>query len=477
MAALQERIDYLESKMTDSQLKLKDLQQSSIATKNSTLQLLDETDAVPIIGQARTTPLRVTKAQNVRGILCDVRFVSMRLQDSGSYKKSEGELPFDEPDASESSDKNAPPLMIETYFAKDGKREKTQIKITSKGLQELMKSTMKTMLSHEGGSVWKDRTVTLSTRNVPMIRCFDQLRAAAEGNETPPNTNATKKDRDELKSFVRIIEQVEKELFQNRESIRKTKEVDYENIWILFPPGAEIIAYPFSNMPQIFVVHRHMLKDSKRVITCWAYDWDGSELIRSLYDFEIPEFRDTKSVLDLPCYPLQYYEDPANGTDLAELRRRLIQRGKKFKKLCVRPPKDGPMFQCNGEITYQNAIEYSDRFTFQRLLFTDDPLQPIDDLLSHRSKFKVIIDAASYYRYGPGSSRLGHKSPVPSTACHCHLCRISGFRKCLEAQFKNPNSTNNFDNENVVFPTAKGLRLYDGSQTLGPDSARYGRNY
>jgi hypothetical protein len=402
------------------------------------VSLSERTDAVPPKKLTDNNELDI-KAQYIPGIFCDVRFVSMKLQDNGDHKKIPQEFPFEGPNAQENNSKDTPPLLVETYYSKDGKKEKALIKISSKGLQGLMENTIKAMLSHESGSVWKDRVVVLSSRNVPVLHCFDELQKVAEGEKTPPGTRPTDTDRKELKSFLLIVQQVEKELFEGWESIKKAKEVDYVNIWMLFPPGSEVVAFPFSNLPQIFLVHRHVFDEKSLIITCWAYDWNGTELTRNLYEFHILSFKDRKSVFDLPCYPLKYYADSANGTPIAELRRKLIERGKKFKDLCVRPEKDGRMFQCDGEILYDSPRDTSKHTGLISLLF--DPLWRTTDIpLKYEGKSKVMVDAALYNRYGMGMSRFGSLTPTSGRPCDCSLCSQSGHRKKWQTEFNTTQS-------------------------------------
>ena len=108
-------------------------------------------------------------------------------------------------------------------------------------------------------------------------------------------------------------------------------------------------------------------------LTCWAYDWNGEKFNRVPYDFYIEHFDGTKSINTLDHCPLYYH------TNTDKVRNRLINRGKRYRDLCI--CKSGSqMFDYNGfTIEDQKGITRHDtgqrvRWTLFYLLNTKRPI-------------------------------------------------------------------------------------------------------
>lgn len=132
LAALQERIGLLEVMITELQTRLKSspLLPESLSTE-STLQ----PDSSVVLPDSKDKTLQ---PQLSPGILCDVEWINIEQQNLGNYVRCPG-CPPSQGLLARSSGEPVPPLRVETYFNRDREREKTVIKVESKGLQELIK--------------------------------------------------------------------------------------------------------------------------------------------------------------------------------------------------------------------------------------------------------------------------------------------------------------------------------------------------
>jgi hypothetical protein len=144
--------------------------------------------------------------------------------------------------------------------------------------------------------------------------------------------------------------------FKTRESNLKANLTTYDTMWSLFIPGEKVYAKPFLNSPQVFVVDippywlERRSPPPKLHVDCWCYDWNGKEMVKVYYSIEIERFRGTKSINELACYPLKYYQDENSAIkNEGELIRSLVNRGKTYDKI-VRGPKGAKqMYAYNGD--------------------------------------------------------------------------------------------------------------------------------
>ena len=103
--------------------------------------------------------------------------------------------------------------------------------------------------------------------------------------------------------------------------------------------------------PQAFIVKESTDYISKRrrndgrswSFECWAYDWNGTTFSRVPAEFTFEEFKGTRSISSLSCYPLKCHrentddgsvsDNPGNSKSIAEV---LIKRGKRYRELCLK---------------------------------------------------------------------------------------------------------------------------------------------
>jgi hypothetical protein len=170
-----------------------------------------------------------------------------------------------------------------------------------------------------------------------------------------------KEDLTALLEQVRLTPDVKKFL-SGLESVQKSRTIDFNSLWILFPPGALIYASPFLNAHQVFVVKEcsskiytesdsDNSKDDKRVwhLHCWTYDWDGKKFNRVPVFFKFYDFQGERTINTLPCHPLSQHFSGDNAKDEeAAFREKLVERGSLFERYCTKVA-GAQMFDYSGK--------------------------------------------------------------------------------------------------------------------------------
>ena len=118
----------------------------------------------------------------------------------------------------------------------------------------------------------------------------------------------------ELLEMIKAAPELE-QYFKTRKSNRSASITTFETMWTLFSPKTEIVARPFLDTPQAFVVSTAPIPYDPKVaslsVVCWCWDWNGKEMVQVYHHLRIEAFRGTKDISSLPCYPIKYYKDEA----------------------------------------------------------------------------------------------------------------------------------------------------------------------
>lgn len=146
----------------------------------------------------------------------------------------------------------------------------------------------------------------------------------------------------------------------------KTNTVSFEYLWTLFPPGELVVGKPFMDRWQAFVVKFCVASYKKKgssgesgqkwILECWTYDWNGTVFRRVPVEFSFDEFKATKSITALLCYPLRYHRDCSDDANSVggkvsgeSLKQRLIKRGERYRELCLKR-RGRQIFDYEGEL-------------------------------------------------------------------------------------------------------------------------------
>lgn len=148
-----------------------------------------------------------------------------------------------------------------------------------------------------------------------------------------------------------------------REMQEKTNTVTFEYLWTIFPPGELVFSSAFMERPQAFIVKfsdSDYMRDSGSgkawILDCWTYDWNGTTFCRAPVEFSFENFKGTKSITSLSCYPLKFHRptsDDVSSTGVSDsgeaIRQSLIKRGERFRELCLKR-KGRQMFDYEGDL-------------------------------------------------------------------------------------------------------------------------------
>ncbi len=239
-------------------------------------------------------------------------------------------------------------------FDKKNRYSKIRVEILSEPLADLLKEN----LSHHLKFPHHEKDISFFSPFEVLVHNWTKLLGVAEPCSGP---NAKQNiARDDLKQLMKQISTSTElsQYFQDFEPALMPKTVTFTFLWTIFPPGCLIYSTPVMQKDQIWVLQgfdEEEHDDSKKRFThtCWVYDWNGETFNRVPYELHIDSFSGTKSIDTLECYPLEHHHD------VKAIRTRLIQRGKKYRDLCIR--KSGSqMFDYNG-----NSIEDQQGITRQ----------------------------------------------------------------------------------------------------------------
>ncbi|RWA11929.1 hypothetical protein EKO27_g3176 [Xylaria grammica] len=262
--------------------------------------------------------------------------------------------------------------------------------------------------------------------------------------------------RNDLKELLRIISTSSGDVrldryFKDRKALLSEGTIRHEALWTLFPPGTLIVGQPCHEEPQIFVVEscqKSVRVDQKFGIVCYSFDWNGTVFSRVPFVMEIEQWgRERKSVTSLPFYPLEFHEE--NGLSRKEsidtLKKRLVDRGRKFVSFCV-AEKGKQMFNYSNGAAYfhrggtllqlrrtNSSIELDDQQRGSLSDISDDRAAAAVGLKASWTPIEgaVIVDFASFLTYQPQAPILGSLSRYEGS-----LVELSPSRRA-QSVFKN----------------------------------------
>ena len=169
--------------------------------------------------------------------------------------------------------------------------------------------------------------------------------------------------------------------FRTRDDLAKTRTITFETLWTLFPQGSMVVARPFLDEEQLFLVasfktderHPYYVNEEEETtfnVTAYSYDWNGTSFNRVPFEFKIPEFQDKKGVFELPIYPINMHQSRDGGKQgialIDKLKTDLIARGKLYRNYCI-AERGKQTFQYHGVACYKQGSEL-----FSSLDFDDD---------------------------------------------------------------------------------------------------------
>lgn len=222
--------------------------------------------------------------------------------------------------------------------------------IPLQGLKYLLRDTM----THVERESFETASIGFDSPFSDIVYNWSALEKASKPQTT--DENELRDARSDLKLLldnVRISEPRKlKVYFKDRDSHFRAKTITFGTLWTLFKPGTKVLARPFMDEWQMFEVQTNWSYrnppemeepddgagfDQFRSFNlfCAGFDWDGKHFRRYTYGFKFEKFEGRRLISELKCFPIEYWSAGNSRVELSELKEELIERGKKFSRLCT----------------------------------------------------------------------------------------------------------------------------------------------
>jgi hypothetical protein len=213
-----------------------------------------------------------------------------------------------------------------------------EIEIHSQVLKDLLAQT---------SPLWKD----LVTGSDPFISArwpfhefvwnWDAHQAACEPQKA--DSDDIRLAREDLRKALRLVRKCQtlSSYFRVRESLLKAKKKKVDFLWTLYGHATKVFARSYMDEWQMFEVNSCFwppYKGRRFRITCSSLDWNGHNFSDYNYDFYIRNFTGEEPISSLNVIPIEYFREDGDGADSTQLRKRLIERGRKYFRLCTQEP-------------------------------------------------------------------------------------------------------------------------------------------
>ncbi|KAL1306189.1 hypothetical protein AAFC00_004291 [Neodothiora populina] len=307
-------------------------------------------------------------------------------------------------------------------YAPDIDQEPAEIIFENNGLWELLKSELNYFPDH----TFRGDAKLIKSPYPALVWNWDRLVKLANQEVLEEDVKLAHSD---LKLLLTTIEtdsgdnRLDK-YFKTREANLSEKVVTYDNLWTAFPPGTLVYGRPFADKHQVFISFpgRSWPAKDKWFLECWTYDWNGTEFARRLIDLAIEKFDGQKPLTSLPHYPFELHKN------FKTLELEMIERGKKFRKLCLAKQTDG-MYHYDGEAVLggkgiskkRRGDDYDD---------ASSETSDSDDLdrVSNSTKVSgtVMVDFQSSFKYDTQAPPMGLVQTWENNdryLCDCDECR------------------------------------------------------
>ena len=287
-----------------------------------------------------------------------INFIDNRF-DSAKGKRVDQEVEdFFEDDTPSHSN----PITAKRVFREDNMGvEKTDIIIEGLGLRKLLQSVLSTYLQHEFKNTFEKPAITLSKPFIPLEYNWKELQAATTSSEILQEHG--KESVEDLNTLLNLVYRLAPKYVDTRKNVKTSKTIQKNYLHCIFRPGSLVVATFRDRHTQLMKVHHFGAgstanhNDTSSVF-CEGYDWNGKTLDRVRYEFPMPKMATEElfPLRDLPCYPLEMYEDMDGLNKADELKQTLIKRGQKFEKLCNSQHQGGNKYMYKGQFQVEGDL-------------------------------------------------------------------------------------------------------------------------
>ena len=242
----------------------------------------------------------------------------------------------------------------------------TEITIEDVELRKLIYEVLKSNKQPASQLGWASGHVIMKFPFDPFIHNWEDFKAESVtiGRTELPSFNA--QPRHQLRALLERIELIMPRSVSAREQAWDSKRIS-SNPWTLFKPGSLVVAQPVFGMSQIYRVHRIKLGNggaSSDSIECIRYHYDGTDLVRSFFDFHLYALPNELRINELSFYPIEYHVDETSDSEEGsisslkpgeDLQAILKKRGKKYRDLCTKKGLNHS-YSYNGPMLVEGAL-------------------------------------------------------------------------------------------------------------------------
>ena len=242
------------------------------------------------------------------------------------------------------STKESPEWWLTTIKKED---DSWEIKVADKEVMACIKETIYDYLVHTGGSFdWTKDQISLKPSFVAIILNWSSLKQTSDRakdenvaysagieNGAAERASAERYSRLTYERIGRVLRYVQEFTPRPIEILeQKPNEIEFDYLWTLFRPGQLVVtswSQDSVEYPQVFKVSQFTMKDTGTRkaflrIEAWMFDWNGTDIDRTLFYFSVPSFEITsgasvKPVRSLEVYPVEYYTNDAGQTGIAAI--------------------------------------------------------------------------------------------------------------------------------------------------------------
>ena len=248
--------------------------------------------------------------------------------------------------------------FIEYYKEKAGHRtyDESGIEIFSKELINKVKATLRP----NGAQVSGDTEGNLRSRSpyTDILHHWDELveqTVVRDEQHSPGPNSESERARETREALADLLECIRtarelKDYFKTRDTNIAQQVTSFEYLWTFFPPGTKVVASPFMDTQQLFLVEG-LKKLSDRdndepywQVQCIYLDFDTS-FDRRMISFKVKNFGDTKQLTTLECYPTSFMDNEKEFLDFRE------EQGRKFQSFCFGKEGAAKLFSYEGSAT------------------------------------------------------------------------------------------------------------------------------
>ncbi|TQV90683.1 hypothetical protein V2A60_006894 [Cordyceps javanica] len=230
-------------------------------------------------------------------------------------------------------------FLVRRTFDTQGRYRQTFVDIRSKLLRECLKET----IGEVKGVTFVEEIPKLDPDFLFLY--FDDLRVHYKHLKTVKPAGDSKRERAKnakkldlkiahLKVLLKYLRKDYADIKRQVDSLLRNGLITFELLWALWKPKSLVYTTTFGNQdePRVFRVesverHVNMQKGEFFHIDGKYFEYDGKNFGYGNMAEEIGAFRGARRITSLPCYPLKFHRDEEG------LRKRLIERGKKFVEL------------------------------------------------------------------------------------------------------------------------------------------------